>query len=165
MYDQANEEQDIWFDQIQSMDSIDVVSLMQHNDDFWYSEYILNNAHSFVLLDSGNYELNIPIVKFDHAKSLNSSGLTKIGKDLYCYKRNSLYIIHGGDEKKLSLLSSIEKGGSIRSVSVHIFEEKVIDISNNARLEAFSGEDNCTGYTSGRGQRVKGRVIQGNDYF
>jgi len=159
VYDQANKEQDMWFDQVQNMDSIDVVALMQHNDDFWYSEYIIANSHSFILLDSGDFELNIPIIEFDDRKYVNSLGLLKIGESLFTYQKDNIYIILDGDERKLNRLSSLEQSSVEEDIVKIEFEEREIMLGDNAR---FTGNASCEGFTSGMNQRVLGSVIVGS---
>lgn len=111
--------------------------------------------------EDGTFHLNLPITEEFISAFVTRKGLLKIGERLYQYSANSIKVIVDGDEAKIDLLSQINESSEEYGVLVYNISVKEIEFEDSSmgRTEFF-GNANCTGYTSGGGQRVIGKVYE-----
>lgn len=126
-----------------------------------HSEFVENNTDLFLFDEDGTFHLNLPITEEFISAFVTRKGLLKIGERLYQYSANSIKVIVDGDETKIDLLSQINESSEEYGVLVYNISVKEIEFEDSSmgRTE-FSGNANCTGYTSGGGQRVIGKVYE-----
>ena len=111
--------QDAWFEELRNMTESERTLLQQSDDDFWYSDYIKKHASSFILQDSGMYELNVTAAGTEILSFLNQDGVYRIGNDIYMLKNNSTKIIHDGDDSKIQMLAEIDESDDNLQISVY----------------------------------------------
>jgi hypothetical protein len=89
---------------------------------------------------------------------VNEEGLVKIGNSIFEYRGLSIKEIRDGDEAKIKLLNNYVTSDMSQNIFVTKFTRITPDPSRADLKVKFVNNDDCTGYTSGGGQRVKGSV-------
>jgi hypothetical protein len=131
-----------------------------------HSPFVEQHSDLFIFDDEGVFELNLPYTEEMISYFVNKDGLLKVGTKLYQYSRNSIKVIVDGDERKLKLLPEISLSSKEHGVLVYNITYKAIVLGSSANGKTdFSGNANCTDYTSGGGQRVKGKIYEGCTAF
>jgi len=116
--DQSEDAQEAWFQELRNMSEEDRNLLAQGDDDFWYSDYLKENADLFVMQDSGIYSLNAYGPQAEFLNFLNKEFIYKVGDEIRVYQDGALKTILDGDDKKISMLSSINETNEKLKISV-----------------------------------------------
>ncbi|MEM9674035.1 MAG: hypothetical protein AAF992_15695, partial [Bacteroidota bacterium] len=170
-YERSIDEQERWYDYLESLSNEELKVIMEGSDDFFYSDFIKNNSKLFVLYDSGMYDLNLPKTVHELIPFVNNDGLIKIGSSLYKYNENSIKIVKDGKDEKLKLLENIQESSEEYNIEViNIYEVLSNSFeSSGARQEVFGGNGTYTCDNQSGSDKVNGflyvATYVGLDYF
>lgn len=118
-----------------------------------HSDFVLAHQDMFLFDADGRMELDLPQIGDRLDLVVNRDGNVKIGRSLFHYRRSAYKQILDGDERTLARLDRIDTSSRSDGVMVYTLDDK------RAGEADFTGLSNqCTGYTSGGGQRVIGEA-------
>lgn len=127
-------------------------------DDFYFDESVLSNKNLLDFDEDGIYSLKIEGYDQGIERFVNKKGLLQIGDSIYSYSKGFIRIIMNGDVSKLKTLDKYENSSVEDQITVLTVRREVISLPSQNGKILFNGTTDCTGYTSGGGQRVKGRA-------
>ena len=158
---QAIDAQEDRYEYLSTLDEGDLKNL-RHDNNIFYSDFIKNRPSIFIMQDSGRYHLNMPIKDSELEGFINTRGLLKVGDNLYEYKKETIKVIHDGNESKLSLLSELANSSEKYGITVHHVDEKLVAFDTEGITARFANNASCAG-TAGD-ERVKGEAYRSLDY-
>ncbi|MEQ9373671.1 MAG: hypothetical protein RIG68_00690 [Imperialibacter sp.] len=128
-------------------------------DDFYFDESVLSNKNILDFDEDGVFYLKIEGYAPSIEKFVNRHGLVQIGDSIFSYSEGYIKVITDGNANKIKSLSDYNESNRKENVYVSTVKRETIEISlENGRSMLFNGTSDCTGYTTGGGQRVKGRA-------
>jgi hypothetical protein len=116
------------------MSEADRQMLANNDSDFWYSDFIKEHSSSFILQDSGIYNLNTTGVGLSMLPILNEDGIYKVNGKIYQHKMNLIKIIEDGDSEKIKLLDNIKSSNSELDILVFNDVESDNQLDENLKL-------------------------------
>lgn len=157
IYEMALIEEEKYFEDLsESGSNLDIETNSNLHSDF------LKERLDIFILNDGIIELDIPPIEKGLEAFVNKDGIISIGGVIYQYSKDKVKIIRDGNEESISSLVNIEESIPDDDIFVHDLQIRELNFSEKSNLEnAFSGDEDCSGYTGGGGQRVDGRAWSG----